>query len=283
MLKQRAASEQQRVEDQQVEQQEAEEAAQEELARMPQLRVASAGQQVATTALELPTAPRADAGATLAEQARMLSPGSFRSGSAPGHTPNLARFGRPRPVAVEADPRDPRHNRRSTDASLQNLEFIGSSAAETVVEMDSVVRSSEPVRPAPAPSLRESPPRQGRNQETAVPRPDAVRLADLEPRAPVFLPPDHTPAVEPPPERLRPLPLDRDRVRPTEPSVIDLDSAPPPSLAPIVQRAEEEFERSGFIDPAYRKATPKAPEEEGFPVGGSFSSSLMTSKDLGDR
>jgi hypothetical protein len=76
-----------------------------------------------------PTAP------SLADQARMLTPGAYSyAGGAgrPGFTPNLARANSasvPPDVAddIEAGVPSLEHNRRSSDDALENLEFIGSS------------------------------------------------------------------------------------------------------------------------------------------------------------
>ena len=76
-----------------------------------------------------PTAP------TLADQARMLTPGAYSPGTAasrPGFTPNLARANSAAGAAkvaqdIGATTTRPEHNRRSSDGALENLEFIGSS------------------------------------------------------------------------------------------------------------------------------------------------------------
>ncbi len=89
------------------------------------------GATVRSALLETSASDHNVVGHTLAEQARMLAPDSYRNGAAPGHTPNLARFGRPRPEATLPDNQEMEHKRRSSDAALQNLEFIGSNVAET--------------------------------------------------------------------------------------------------------------------------------------------------------
>lgn len=72
---------------------------------------------------------------TLADQARMLTPGAYSPGTAasrPGFTPNLARANGAAGAAkvtedIGATTTRPEHNRRSSDGALENLEFIGSS------------------------------------------------------------------------------------------------------------------------------------------------------------
>ncbi len=124
-------------------------------------------------------------GFTLAEQARMLKPGTYKPG------PGVFRFGRPRPSASATDqPAEPavaanqpapaqpesiqdrpRYNRRASDVALQNLEFIGSNqhlplsgldaapvpgqATAAVPPDASTVQSAGAGRTAPAPSLRD--------------------------------------------------------------------------------------------------------------------------------
>ena len=121
----------------------------------------------------------------------------------------------------------------------------------------------------------------------------AARLPELEPKAPVFLPPDQIRATEPPGERLKPRPRANEDVYPRVPadvtrssrSVIDLDSAPAPTLAPVVQRAEAEFERLIKEDPVFRKADtgrPPAEPEDVSPRVSPLSSSLMTSEDFSE-
>jgi len=282
VLKQRALGQQQRAEEQQAEEQqtqesEEEESQEEEVMEMPQLRVASGSGALHSAA----------SGPTLAEQARLLAPDSYRNGTAPGHTPNLARFGRPRAVAALPDTRDREHNRRSSDAALQNLAFIGSNTPETPIDIDPLSGSDAVVRSAPAPNLRETPTSADRMSEPVVTSSSSPGgLPELEPRAPVFLPPDRKPVVEPPHERLQPDPLDSDGVkRGGTSSVIDMDSAPAPSLAPVVQRAEAEFARIGLKDPMFRRvdqAQSKPQPEGSSPTAMPFSNSLITSQEIND-
>jgi hypothetical protein len=81
---------------------------------------------------------------TLADQARMLTPGAYSSAggaSRPGFTPNLARANSakvPLEVAddIDAGASSPEHNRRSSDGALENLEFIGSSHRAPSISAD---------------------------------------------------------------------------------------------------------------------------------------------------
>jgi hypothetical protein len=304
VLKQRALGEQQRAEEQQAEESQEQELQEEAVMEMPQLRVASgsgamrshydvdavghagtaAGNPMSTTLPESTTAHRGAVGPTLAEQARLLAPDSYRSGTAPGHTPNLARFGRPRAVTAVPDIRDKAHNRRSSDAALQNLEFIGSNATETLSNIEAPSGLTAAVRPAPPPNLRETPTPEVRVPEAVVTT-SPVGLPELEPRPPVFLPPDRKPVAEPPHERLKLDPQDSDDVKSGASSVIDMDSAPPPTLAPVVQRAEAEFARIGLKDPVFRRVDQPRPQpqsEENSPAAIPFSNSLITSRELND-
>ncbi len=311
VLKQRAVAEQQRAEEQETEESQE---AQAEVAEMPQLRVASGSGAVRshydaeavshevtvsatpirstlleTTAaqLDIATPRRGDmSGTTLAEQARLLSPHSYRSGTAPGHTPNLAKFPRPLAVAAAPDNGDQNHNRhrRSSDAALENLEFIGSNTAATPGNGELSSESSEGIRPAPAPNLRDTLTLEGAAPQPVV-KASPAGLPELEPRAPVFLPPEQTLVVEPPHERLKPDLLDSDAGNNGASSVIDMDSAPAPSLAPVVQRAEAEFARIGLKDPMFRRvdqAPPTRKSEGNGPVAMPFSNSLITSQELND-
>jgi hypothetical protein len=300
VLKQRALQEQHQIEEQQAEE------AQEDAFEMPQLRVASGsattpshsgkdavglsgsnqGNSVRSAQLEKNGGARSESVQTLAEQARLLAPGSYRYGAAPGHTPNLARFGRPRPVAVPASP-ETAPKRRSADAALQNLEFIGSNATETLIGPEpSSELDDDGGSPAPAPSLRETPKREDRPVDPAV-KLGPVAFPDMEPRVPLFLPPDNTPTVEPPPERLIVRPLDSDGIKFSEDSVVDMDSAPVPGLTPAGPGTKIEKEhRDGLQKPATKKtdaAPRKAVTDETDPLASTFSSSLITSEEIDDR
>ena len=140
-------------------------------------------------AIALPEADRADqapgvealdihgtpASFTLAEQARMLKPGTYTPG------PGVYRIGRPRPAPAPAPTEPsltvvdtalaplpvlpqqaeepvavPQYNRRASDAALQNLQFIRSAAPgqDTGVDAAPAAIHHSPVV-APAPSLRD--------------------------------------------------------------------------------------------------------------------------------
>lgn len=299
VLKQRAVQEQYQIEEQQAEE------AQEDVFEMPQLRVASGsamapshsgkdavshsgsnqGNSVRSTQLEKSGGARSESAQTLAEQARLLAPGSYRYGAAPGHTPNLARFGRPRPVAVPENP-EMALKRRSADAALQNLEFIGSNATETLIGPEPSPELDDEGASAPAPSLRETQKRADRLPDPTV-RLGPLALPDREPRAPRFLPPDNTPTVEPPPERLIVRPLDSDGIKFSADSVVDMDSAPVAALATSGSGTKKETEHHDGLQKPATKKTDAAPRKEVFdetdPIASTFSSSLMTSEESDDR
>lgn len=232
VLKQQALSES-RHEDQQ-----AEEAA-EPVVEMPQLRVASgagagvqydmdiAGRQEFSAAShrgyssELGSAG-SDSGTTLAEQASLLTPDSFGSGTPPGHTPSLARIGKPpvvvatdsdepvlvesaadepavpavdeptvdEPVSEEPVLEEPVSDELVPDEALENLEFIGSGPNSTngmkFPEMD----LREAARAAPAPSLRDTSTRELEASFAEIRSAAVQELPEREPRPPIFLPPD---------------------------------------------------------------------------------------------
>jgi len=124
--------------------------------------VAGGSRQPAPRAASLQVAAAAAAGApTLAEQARMLSPGAFKSRAAPGRTPNLA-LAPVRDLAPPADSDGP-------DDTLKNLAFIGSSEAAPLFGSR---RPAQTRDPAPEPP----------DTEPAHPAP-AVKLATAEEEA----------------------------------------------------------------------------------------------------
>jgi hypothetical protein len=126
------------------------------------------------------------AGQTLAEQAQHLAPGTYKPGPGyfrlrqvglpiPGSAGPLPRRDReqgeaqaksPEPEmqaapevvqaeVVQAEPA-PRHNRRVSDAALQNLEFIGSSQLQSITSPEAPASNlPEGASTAPAPSLRD--------------------------------------------------------------------------------------------------------------------------------
>jgi hypothetical protein len=252
VLKQRALRDQHQEEEQEVEE------AQEEPIEMPQLLVASGSAssqpQYSEEVIASPSsdpAPGSNAlaegettgaltGVTLAEQARLLMPDRFRKSIAPGHTPNLARFGPSGSPREIAEGSEPEHNRRSSDTALENLQFIGSSIVGSTV--DPTVISTEPSREgqaddsAPAPNLRDTTAQAQIEPEGAGLEPDFVPALDMELRKPVFLPPDPIPAVEPVPERRKPPATREDDSFVNAGSLVDLDGAPPPALAPGIPR-----------------------------------------------
>jgi hypothetical protein len=330
VLKQRASTELQREEQQQAEQereqheQQSVEALAEEL---PQLRVASgAGARAqydrdVTGRAEFPAASnasrsrmlentvsdRSDSGPTLAEQARMLRPGSYRNGTPPGHTPSLARIGKPRIVAAESQVNASTAPAQSISndsppilaAGLQthveaNVELIGGSAAPADEAMIPDIGPGESMRPAPAPNLRVTAQRQSPVMRGKA---DVVHLPELEPRPPVFLPPDLEPnlalglPVSPPGERLHTQVRDQDDSESNARSAVDLDSAPASTLAPVVQRAEAVFERLLRDDPMFAQAKAKADgatskarsaQQVSETPASPFSNSLQTSEEFND-
>jgi len=223
-------------------------------------------------------------GQTLLDQARQLAPDSYRSGVAPGHTPNLARIAPLRPVAVVPVERETQHNRRSSDAALENLEFIGSSTTEKVVGLAPLFPVEDATSKAPAPSLREA-----SIQDVRIPDPidksNPARLPDLEPPPPLFLPPDNIPSAKTPPRRLAIDPND-ELFKFSALSVIDMDSAPAPSLAPALKRAAvAPSDRAGPPDARLEQADPARmhsnPDQKSL-VTTTISSSLMTSEVFDD-
>ncbi|MCB1688779.1 MAG: hypothetical protein KDI33_09850, partial [Halioglobus sp.] len=143
VLKQRASSESQQEHPQEHQHQSLHEEPEEEVVAVPHLRVAGGGSQhggmdVAgrrettssnyrdNASADDAVRERSNSGVTLAEQARLLKPGSYGNGKPPGHTPSLARIGKP--LKAAAAPRAPevRAAGAAPDEALENLEFIGS-------------------------------------------------------------------------------------------------------------------------------------------------------------
>ena len=340
VLKQRASTELQREEQLQAGQQREQEQEQQEdlpvealLDELPQLRVASGAggraqydREVAgraefstgsharrATMLESTVSDRSDSGPTLAEQARMLRPGSYRNGTPPGHTPSLARIGKPRIVAAGSqDNASAAHAQSAPDASLPtvaaglgtnagtnvettvetNVELIGGGVPPAADAIIPDIGPGESMRPAPAPNLRVTPQRQS---PVVKGKADVVHLPELEPRPPVFLPPDIEPnlpfslPVCPPGERLHTQLRDQDESESGASSVVDLDRAPASTLAPVVQRAEAVFERLLRDDPIFAQAKAKADiatsklTQQASESGATpFSNSLQTSEEFND-
>jgi hypothetical protein len=328
VLKQRAASEphleREPVQD-----------APEEVVPVPQLRVASgagagsqydmdvAGQtEFATSAARGDTSAsmetageRGSAGVTLAEQARMLKPGSYGNGKPPGHTPSLARIGiKPRAVATpvpaespaepaaeehvkpsvepimkapDMAPKTANHTVRSApEDALDNLEFIGSGPANIRDDNAYDADIGEAIARAPAPNLRHTPTRDVDNALDGSSS-DVVSLREREPRPPVFLPPDEEPDHHPEHEVAMSAPREQlsthshdsaDPESDESDSVIDLDSAPSSGLAPVVQRAEQVFKRFIRDDPMFKKPEAEKPADTA-----TFSSSLQTSEEFDEN
>ncbi|MCB1705327.1 MAG: hypothetical protein KDI17_10720 [Halioglobus sp.] len=314
VLRQRALTERQQDDqkhdgraDDQAHDQPSRQAAAEPLVEVPQLRVAGGAgasspfdadvggrSDFATTAYRGNTAADgagtgylgSSSGSTLAEQARQLKPGSYRNGKPPGHTPSLARIGKPRIVTAAEEPAKPGPD-KAADEALENLEFIGSSG---VGGKTSTFELGEVITPAPAPNLRDTPVRRPQPRVEEI-RPKTAQLAEREPRPPVFLPPDQVEreADTAPVGRLQtqlPESVEIDDESEEPSSVIDMDSAPPSTLAPVVQRAEAVFKRMIIDDPLFKKAEPaNTGSDTGKKTSAtpSFSSSLNTSEEYDEH
>lgn len=293
------------------ERQQREALAAEVVAEVPQLRVASgAGARMrfereasvrpefsAATAGEISArdnmfGDRSGYGTTLAEQASLLKPDSYRSGKPPGHTPSLARIGKPRVVSnaqvadtsevAEASEAMPVVEHATTD-TLENLEFIGSAPAVAKAETD--VEFGEVFSPAPAPNLREVARREPQSHSPER-KSGVAHLAELEPRAPVFLPPDLEPFAVPPPEQLTTHSREDTYGSGDASSVIDMDTAPVSTLAPVVQRARAAFERLSLDDPMFKKVSAeksRVTRKEDDSNPSPFSNSLKTSEEFTDN
>jgi hypothetical protein len=261
-------------------------------------------------------------GVTLAEQARMLKPGTYKPG------PGVYRLGRPRTAApvtargrddehpapavqqetvsgVPPRPREavaadrPKFNRRASDAALQNLEFIGSTAQVPgpVPNTSPVAAPQPPVAgAAPAPSLRDP--------RTRMPDRESFVAADapaptLGKAAAWSLPPQVSEEVERVPERPGAA-GESGRADPAGRSAVDMDgshfASPPPVLTtsntdlPADFGFEMEEIGHGFGQSAteqQRQAPRSRPFEdsifnsgiftEGEPEEGGFSDTLITS------
>jgi hypothetical protein len=278
------------------------------------------------TGIEARDSAGAPASFTLAEQARMLKPGTYTPG------PGVYRIGRPRPAPappwegagpaathppvtvvdtplapMAASPQTvvepiarPQYNRRSSDAALQNLEFIRSAAQGQDAGVDAAPAAIQqpPVGLAPAPSLRDP---RGRKPDpesfiaAAAPDSKLGKPASWDPPpgpvdAMLRLAPG---SLFPPPETTRPEHNAR--------SAVDMDgthfSSPPPGLTTSDMEPGTEFGfgvndiRHGFGQAATEQRPFSRPipfsddvfgdgtlaEDE--PGRGRFSDSLMTSDD----
>jgi hypothetical protein len=302
VLKQRAIREQQQAQEHQAE------TVDENLFEVPQMQVAGGpvipssefqtdvvkrpesgpGNPVRSALLETNVTDRsAAAGPTLAEQARLLAPNSYRKvAAAPGHTPNLARFGHTRTLASEPETGAADPGRSGPDPALRNLEFIGRSGAiETVVRAQQASELGAGSTPAPPPNLRDTPKQESRTLgETLDSSPGF--LPDLESRPPLFLPPDQKRFVDPPGTRLESPTPETAGFKFAAHSVIDSDSVPGPSPTPVVKRPEVETEhRLGLKEAGFSHTDPsriKSDPGEDSAVAATFSSSLITSEIFGD-
>ena len=195
--------------------------------------VSGAGGQPAAPASRSADSPAA--GTTLAEQARMLKPGTYVIRRP--QSPVLAGRFSSAPQDPHRNPPSSRRSHRGADAALQNLEFIGSSqrkhsigmgppaidglpAADSQEGPDTGVASS-----APPPSLRGSVP--GGRPPAAEPLEPVSRQDGDEGRARFAVTPDPAPAKAPVPPRLRPLDIPDSGAHAS--SVVDLDTTPPGS------------------------------------------------------
>lgn len=267
----------------------------------------------------------ATASFTLAEQARMLKPGTYKPG------PGVFRLGPPRagrvaqgnparerrsaepahevgsemPVGHEAAPDAqtprPAHNRRASDAALQNLEFIGSRTQLPGIGLDTAPAPelTPGIKPAPAPSLRLPGARNGARGSVAtatVAGPVGGRSEAPDPAPQVPVTETRAPASPPAATLDRPPQTDR--------SAIDMDdtypSSPPtglktyPEEAPAEALLDDEEVRHGFGVAANRRKSAEAPRPfsdsifndriftEGSPRNSRFSSNLITSDDFED-
>lgn len=197
---------------------------------------------------------------TLAEQARMLKPGTFKAGPgefrlglprAPGERreepgPVSPHASAPHPASVPAapaaqppaqlaaDPEQRRYNRRISDAALQNLEFIGSRGQIPDTDLDAApgAQPSPAANTGPLPNLRNPPGRTSPWSNPAVAQWAPVPVSHRE-TAPGSAPDRQAersaaPAVQAPSGRPEPDPR----------SSIDMDSthvaSPPPQLTTAV-------------------------------------------------
>lgn len=282
-------------------------------ARVPREMAAEMAPQkrhVAASASAVSNAP------TLAEQASTLQPDTFRVDSAPGRTPNLARFPRAVPDRRKANGAaggkrfegdgdnfgKPSPRRRASDIALQNLEFIGSGPD---MPFDPVEEPAEPceglqIAGAPPPNLRHLTPEESGGGKPHHPERRGIsRLPDLEPPAPTLLPPE-APAAH------KAHPLDSvdsshgstERVAGSSlaagASMVDLDGAPPPELTPVIGEMADatlaQSMRSSTLNPAVEPdqlgefSAPRESlgDEPPWAPSRTFSDSLITSERIDD-
>jgi hypothetical protein len=178
---------------------------------------------------------------------------------------------------------EPQPDCLGVDVALQNLEFIGSNSG-TSLAMDRVpqMTEDEALSHAPPPTLRETRFSQTDTATNTV----TGQLPDLEPPEPFLLPPDDVLIADEPPRRSKSHPLDSDGFSLGTASVVDMDGAPPPTLAPVVESIERNTsDKTAFLNPARRKSDPilkgADPDDVRSPTR-AFSSSLITSADIED-
>lgn len=299
VLKQRAQREQYQAEEQ------SQQAPAEERVEMPQLRVATGAASPqesydttsgvstdvharlgGTGAQEATTAGNRESGYTLVEQALQLATMRPRAGAAPGRTPNLARF--PVPESATPETEVPETDEPQTgsdgpgfDASLENLEFIGSNGVQTIPLDGHGVFAPEKSDVSPAPNL--SGPADG-EEESGLPGAEALVSgpAEHEPAPPLFLPPhpaplDESSSLQQPPESH----FDRRPLFDMQ-SLVDPDNAPSPALGVPRQdkkRASEDGEvvRRDFRTPSPGAARDGASSGEARPSPPPFGDRLNTS------
>jgi hypothetical protein len=244
------------------------------------------GNTIRSALLETIATDSGAAGQTLAEQARLLTPDTYRKvAAAPGHTPNLARVSHSNSVASRPETGEVETDRDAPDPTLRNLEFIGRSAIEPVLRAQPASRVSAESIPAPPPNLRDTPKQESRTYgETNNPPPSF--LPALESRPPLFLPPDQKSFIDPPGARLESPTTEPFGLKITGDSVVDRDSVPASTVTPATKRAELVTEhRSGLKEAVFSKTDPtrtKVDPGENSAVAATFSSSLITSEIFGD-
>lgn len=290
--------------------------------RTPGSEAGPAANAVAASAGSATRAEGASSGFTLAEQAHMLAPGTYKPG------PGVYRLGRPKTAAPAKKPETPdtapeapgpvtpapqptaeappKYNRRASDKALQNLEFIGRGphmpgipleAAPPAPPMQLPEYAARPQEKppvvfstAPAPSLREPRQRAGEPAADAVaPAPDA-RLGG---QSVWDIPLEDKPAPEE--ESVRPIAavhpgVDMDSTHlPTPPPVLATSDATLPTELGIDENESVEHGFGQAASDRYRQDRPPAGGlfSERFSDPGSadepaFSDSLITSNDYDD-
>jgi len=212
-----------------------------------------------------------DSAPTLAEQALMLTPGAYKkrlNASRPGFTPNLARA-RANRAAAATDPSGgeaatrPRHNRRSSDVALENLEFIGSSHRAPLIGVEAPYTTGQVVGAAEADAPESDPveyeearyredeyrePEVTTTQASFAPAP-APELIVTPAVASSFASPPSKPRVAAAPHHVKPHPLDSAGFNIGSSSGIDMDAAPPPVLKPLLAADGVGLDRGDSVDP----------------------------------